>query len=257
MKRLLYLIIAICTFAPVGTGAQIAASNPTEADEYIVEALDTVWATGDTVEVVEVIDNSTKIARVFAAIPTDMLPLLSIATRLDMVDYYANGLPTRSTNNLDGQSIINSMNSRQLNAEVTEATAIQLTLLPGSGKDDIAALVTSYNLNPSLDSKIEFMTVRTDTADTVNLDRLDTRKLFSEPTLDDWLTPQGRKSRDEVVRIIPFLPVKYAIYPGDNTLRATLRLDGLVSDTDSATLAPLLRPSLTYKWNGKKYSLLK
>lgn len=257
MKRLLYLIIAICTFAPVGTGAQIAASNPADTDEYIVEEADTVWATGDTVEIVDVIDNSMKIAQVFAALPADMLPLLSVGTRLDMVDYYANGLPTRSTNNLDGTSIINTMTERQLNAEVTEASAIQLTLLPGSGKYDIAALVTSYNLNPSLDSKVEFMTVRTDTAETVNLDPLDAQKLFTAPTLDQWLTPQGRKNRDEVVRIIPFLPVKYSVNPADDSLTATLRLDGLVSDSDSATLAPLLHRSLTYKWNGKKYSLRK
>lgn len=257
MKRLLYLIIAICTFAPIGTGAQIAASNPTDAEEYAVEAVDSVWIAEDTVEVIEVIDNSMKIAQVFAALPTDMLPLLSVGTRLDMVDYYANGLPTRSTNNLDGPSIINTMTSNQLNAEVSEASAIQLTLLPGSGKHDIAALVTTYSLNPSLDSKVEFMTIRTDTAETVSLDPLDARKLFSEPTFDQWLTPQGRKNRAEVVRLIPFLPVQYSVNPADNSLTAMLRLDGLVSDTDLETLAPLLQPSLTYKWNGKKYSLKK
>lgn len=248
MKRLLYLIIII-TICAVTSARAIPVAD---ADRYFTP--DTVEVVDTVVEVVEEeVDNSSEIARVFAAVPSDMLPLLSVATRLDMVDYFAGGLSTRSTNDLEGSSRMTAMAPGQLTAEITEASDLQLTLLPGAGKYDVAALITTYRLNPSTDSNIEFLAVTTDSAGTVNVAPLEAGRLFKGPALDDWLTPQGRKNRQEIVNILPFLPVEYSINPADHTLTATLSLDDLVDKEELATLAPLIKRSLVYEWNGKKY----
>ena len=182
-------------------------------------------------------------ADLFAEAPVSVFPLLEPSVRLDMIDYYRSNLSTPSANTLDGRSAITEMTPRSITVKLSGSSACQMALLP-AGNDTIVALVSTVAA-PALDSSVSFY----DTS---------WRPLKGSPRLDvpgwkQWAaTPAGAA---ELETTVPFMLSAARIDPETFDLTLTSTLDKFLDEDTFKTLSPLLRPTLTYRWTGKKYAL--
>lgn len=182
----------------------------------------------------------------FASAPTKAFPLLEKNTRLDMIDYFNSGSSTASTNMLGGSSRITAITPMDMRIAMTESTTYQIAILETSS-DSIIALIETIAM-PALDSRISFYDR--------NWNKLD-GKQFTAPSLRDWLNDTGKKEIEMVKTIIPFLIVSYEYDATTKTLTLTNNINDFVSVEHTEQVNSYFIPSLTYRWNGKKFSLVK
>ena len=125
----------------------------------------------------------------FAMAPDDVLPLLPVNTRLDMLDYYNSGVSRPSRDAAGGRAIVTGSSSRRVTFETGDTCSYELAVFT-AGSDTIVALVETIRY-PMPDSRIAWYDSRW-------------RPIAppaAEPKLDDWLTRDGRKNRQEVEEI--------------------------------------------------------
>lgn len=84
--------------------------------------------------------------------PSQVIALLDSTTRLDMLDYFHNGLQTTSANALGGSAKLVSVEPRKVELQQTRDSGIQLCLVPNKGDTVIAVIETL--LLPLPDSKL-------------------------------------------------------------------------------------------------------
>lgn len=180
--------------------------------------------------------------KAFAAAPQSVFPLLDKNTKLDMIDYHASGSTTPSKNKLDGKSRISAISDDDLKIEMTDASSYQLAILP-AGSDSIIAVISTV-ATPAHDSHISFY------------DRT-WKKLpdtyFKAPEIIDWLNADGKKSPDMVTTMVPFMLSGYSYDPATKSLTLTNNLKEFMSEDTGSMVAPYLLPTLTYRWDGKKF----
>lgn len=90
----------------------------------------------------------------FTSAPDNEIPLLRHSKRLDMVDYYNNGLANTVANELGGAARITEVSERRLTAQLSPESSMELDVLT-SGRDTVLAIVTTVLL-PMADSQITF-----------------------------------------------------------------------------------------------------
>lgn len=185
-------------------------------------------------------------ADAFVSAPVAVFPLLDKNTRLDMIDYFNSGSSTPSTNSLRGQSHITSLSPMDLRISMTESTSYQIAILPTSD-DSITVLIETIAM-PARDSRISFYDS--------NWNQL-TGKQFIAPALRDWLTDAGKKDIETVEMIVPFLIVGYEYDAEKKTLLLTNNINDFVSKEFIEQIDSYFLPTLTYRWDGKKFSLVK
>lgn len=183
----------------------------------------------------------------FTSAPHSVLPMLDNNTRLDMLDYFNNGLSTSSVNSMNGHSRITALTDQAMTIAMTEATTYQIAVLP-SGNTSLIALITTV-ATPAPDSKMTIYS--SDWATNI------TTKVFSKPTLNDWLTTEGRKNADEVEMMVPFLLISYNYDPNTQTLQMTNNSKEFLSQEVYELVEPYLQTSLTYRFDGKKFTIAK
>lgn len=189
----------------------------------------------------------TSAADLFTSAPQNVFPLLDQNTRLDMVDYYKNGMSTPSQNSLDGRSLITEMTPASLTVKMTDSSAMQIMELKGS-KGTVVALISTV-ATPGLDSNIKFFDS--------DWKPLPTESYFVKPGWKEWLTDSGRQNQDEVTMQVPFMLASYRIDPESGTLTLTNNLSHFLDKALYDDLSTYLRPQLIYLWNGKNYTLQK
>lgn len=189
----------------------------------------------------------TSAADLFTSAPQNVFPLLDQNTRLDMVDYYKNGMSTPSQNSLDGRSLITEMTPASLTVKMTDSSAMQIVELKGS-KGSVVALISTV-ATPGLDSNIKFFDS--------DWKPLPTESYFVKPGWKEWLTDSGRQNQDEVTMQVPFMLASYRIDPESGTLTLTNNLSHFLDKALYDDLSTSLRPQLVYLWNGKNYTLQK
>lgn len=175
----------------------------------------------------------------FSKAPKTVFPLLDTNTRLDMIDYFNAGMSTESTNNLNGKSRLMSMEPLRLTAKLTDASTMELFLLPAPN-DTLIGVITTVTM-PGKDSSMNIY----------NRDWQKVRYQFVTPGLSDWLIDRSRSA--EVEMITPFMLIAYSYDPATSVLTLTNSLGDFLSDDSSRTVNALLKPKLSYKWDGKKF----
>lgn len=186
-------------------------------------------------------------ADLFTSAPQNIFPLLDRNTRLDMVDYYKNGMTTPSQNQLDGRSAITEMTPESITVKMTDSSAIQLVELKGS-KGNVIALISTV-ATPGLDSTIKFF-------DT-DWQPLPTESYFTKPGWKEWLTDSGRQNEMDVTMQVPFMLASYRIDPSTSTLTLTNNLNKFLDKDLYDDIASYLNPLLTYTWTGKGFKVSK
>lgn len=178
----------------------------------------------------------------FTEAPAKLFPLLDQNTRLDMVDYYKSNLATPSNNKLDGKSVITDMKPESVSVRMTPASSVQIAVLPASS--DSVVMVISTVSTPGKDSSAAFYTTA--------WEEQPAEKYFSKPEWKDWIVKGG--SVDEVTMQVPFMLASYVYDPATKTLTLTNNLETFLDETIYEMISPSLKKSLTYTWNGKKFT---
>lgn len=180
-------------------------------------------------------------AGAFTSAPAEVFPLLDKNTRLDMVDYFNSGLATPSTNKLQGRSAITELSPESLSVKISEASSAQIALLK-AGNDTLIALVSTVS-TPGLDSNLKFYDS--------GWRQLQSAKYFTAPGWDDWVTTGHDVT--EVTAYSPFMLASYFIDPSAGVLTITNNLSTFIDEDTYKDISEALHPSLTYKWNGRKF----
>ena len=181
-------------------------------------------------------------ADAFTTAPTGVFPLRDPNTRRDGVDDSNSGLATPSANRLQGRSAITSLTPATITVKITDSSSAQIALLP-AGRDTIFAVISTV-ATPGLDSTIKFYDS--------NWAPLPTDRHFTAPGWNDWMTPGHDIT--EITAHTPFMLASYFIDTDAGTLTATNNLATFLDEDTYKTLSPALRPTLTYKWNGKRFT---
>ncbi len=183
-------------------------------------------------------------ASAFAEAPKSVLPLLDNNTRLDMVDYFNSGMSTASTNNFGGKSRVTDLSDMRLRAEMTDASTYEFDLLPASSGDTLIAVISTV-ATPAPDSRLSVYS--SDYSDNL------TSAVCSRPTLDEWLTAQGKSDRSTVEAFVPFLLISYSYDPSTQLLTLTNNTRRFLTDDVYDMVSADLLTALTYRWDGKKF----
>lgn len=185
-----------------------------------------------------------KVSEAFIKAPKSVFPLLDDMTKLDMIDYYNSSLSTSSANVLDGKSRITLLQPQKMTIEMTNASTYEIDLLTTASGDTIITLISTVS-TPAHDSQLTVYSSDW----SANL----TDKFFERPSLDDWLTAEGKNNSGEVEALVPFLLVSYSYNPEERALSLTNNTKDFLSTDIYDIVAAYLKPSITYLWNGKKF----
>ncbi len=121
---------------------------------------------------------------------------------------------------------------------MTDASTWDFIILPG--KTPMIAVITTV-ATPAPDSR---MTVYSS-----DWNRDLTAQVFKKPTLDMWLTPEGKKNRAEVDMNVPFMLVSYNYDPASQTLTLNNNVKQFVGDDVYSMVENYLLPKLTFRYN--------
>lgn len=184
--------------------------------------------------------------QVFISAPPEIIATVDSITRLDMIDYFEAGSTSASRNALGGESRITALDDNHLTVSTSSVSELDFYLLPASR--DTAIVVISTLQLPAHDSSVRMYD---STWRPIKLGKLPDN--FNR--LEMWMLPEAKGQRLEIENIIPFIPVKIVV--NDNTLTVSNSLSELLNTDDYARLKPLLRESVSYTWNGKKWTQVK
>lgn len=183
-------------------------------------------------------------SRAFAEAPQSVFPLLDHNTRLDMIDYFNSGMTTASKNNMDGKSRITALTPNKVEISMTDASSYELALLPTANGDSVIALITTV-ATPAPDSQMAIFSK--------DWSKNITNGIFTKPVLADWLTDEGKDDIGEVEGIVPFMLVSYSYNPDSQQLEVTNNTAKFMSPELYELVAPSLKKSMVFRWNGKKF----
>lgn len=184
-------------------------------------------------------------ADAFKTAPQSVFPLLDKNTRLDMLDYFQAGMPHESVNALDGGSAVTALAPETVSLKMTDASTVQLFVVP-TKNDTVIGVITTVS-TPAGDSSLNLYTSKwTPVA---------AKSAFQAPKLVDWLLDASKLS--DVEFVVPFMLVGYTYDPATQTLTLVNNLKGFLSDDVYATISPLMRSQLTYKWDGSRFTAVK
>lgn len=184
-------------------------------------------------------------AEAFADAPSRILPLIEPGTRLDMIDYFNAGSDRSSRNALYGNSRIISLTPAHITVKATAASTFEIVTLP-AGKDTVLAVIHTV-ATPVPDSKV--------TLYTSGWDELGD-KSFKSPDLEQWLAADaGKGARDEVEALLPFMLASCSYNEETGEFVFTNRTPEFLSEEVYEPIRPLLKSTLSYKWDGRRLTL--
>lgn len=246
------LLLLLCAMPSYGSGA--LQLPDTIAPEYAAYGEDEVEASPlISTDSLAALYPSSAAAVAFAALPDSVVPLLTQRMRLDMIDYAMAGQKRPQKNRLYGLSVLDTVTPVFLKAAITEVSDIQVGIYGGRGKDK-GLVAVSYTVAPrdaAADSQLFFYDS--------GMKPLRTQKVFRQPRTEDFLIlpPKSDVRLSELTGLIPFPTVTYALDPSEGTLTATLTVDALMTLESLDMLRPYLRPTVVYRWNGRRFEAVK
>lgn len=187
-------------------------------------------------------------AHAFKTAPVSVLPTIDQTARMDMIDYYLSNMAVGTNNLLGGKSRVTGMDPMVIDVALSSSADCRIALLPLQ-QGDTAIIVVHTVRTPTPDSRMAIYSRDWST----NL----TEKFFAQPSLKTWLNKDGLKNATEVETDLPFILSAYDFNPYSLTLKITTDPKSYISEEAFARIEPLLKPSLSYRWDGKKFNLEK
>ncbi len=182
----------------------------------------------------------------FVSAPRNVITAIDSLTRLDMLDYYTSGSTVASRNAFGGDASVKSFTDESITIGTTTSSDVAISLLP-AGRDTMLLVINTLAL-PTPDSyAVVYKSDWTKGA----------KKLqpVNHNDLSLWVTPESRTRMSEIENLVPFVPAIYNY--SDGVLTVTNTLGRLLSADDYKAVKPYLKPAISYRWDGKKWSAVK
>ena len=97
----------------------------------------------------------TSMGKLFIAMPDSLVGYLNTTKRTEMVDFYHMGVKAETFNRLQNYTVLDSLTERSAELTLSEASTMQLVLLPTSQGDSIICMVRTY-LGEAPESTVSF-----------------------------------------------------------------------------------------------------
>lgn len=160
--------------------------------------------------------------------------------RLDMIDYYESGMDNTVASALGGSAKITSLTDSLCSITYTTGGQVVVALLPGV--EPRVLCIDTYSL-PQPDSRVRVFNTRWEPV---------SQPFKPAPGLSQWLTPLGKKQRDDVETGLPFILAQATYNPTDGTLHMVHTMKEYYGPDAPAELG-LIVPEVVYHWNGKQF----
>lgn len=189
--------------------------------------------------------------RALVNMPSDVLDIVPVSARLDMIDYLRADTLRYVPNAMNGLSrLLPPVTGSFVEMEITPVSTLQIKILQEHGaKDHIVGV--SYTVGDTIQAKdSELMFFSSD------MKPLKRNRLIRLARMEDFLVSGlSAKEREDLLSLIPFPAVEYRFSAEGTELRARLTVDRFMSLEDYARLKPHLVAERMYRWNGKKYMM--
>lgn len=201
----------------------------------------TLSAVAKTVEA----GDSLTATRVLADIPLEVLDMLRVSARLDMIDYYEQLDSLHMVNDaLGGNSRLETVAPDYLKLSVTPVSTLEIKILPYKKRDIVMTLYTTGGEGIAKDTEVAFFDA--------DLRPLPVDKFLKRPDIADFFNlKESDISEKELKDILPFMAVEYSIGSEETPLRASLTTQEVLSEETKEILTPILKSSLTAEWKDK------
>lgn len=192
-------------------------------------------------------------ADAFVKMPRQDLDILTISMRQDMIDYMQADSVVHKRNVFLGESWIEKMTDNYIRVHLTDASDIQLKVLP-LAKGDNQIVMSIYTVtadNGTSDSTLKFFNEE--------MTELPRQQFFSLPNPRDFYDfskdeKSGKKiDKKEIYNLMPFYTIKYDITPDSDLLQGTLTMSDFLTLEQKAKVEKYLHPEMAWLWTGKKF----
>lgn len=172
-----------------------------------------------------------------------IFPELTVADRLDMLDYYDAGQEHPVKDYYNGTANIVTADSTHLSLRIGGSVTVDLFQLSDGNKPTYMVIETLEL--PQKDSDVKFYS---------SDGKVLKKSVLNRPVLADWLTEFGKKNIKDVHRLIQFITAQARYNPSNGMLTFRHTLDDSYADEhDKAFIAENLRTHVAYTWNNGKF----
>lgn len=185
----------------------------------------------------------------FVELPISVLDLIDKSRRMDMLDYYAADSIAKIPNVMEGLSFLDKVTRDYVKANLTPVSTITVKVLPLKRGEVVMTAYTIGDKDQAYDTELRFYDS--------NYTELKTAKFIKPATLDDFFDYPDKESKKRVAKLVPFPTVRYEPDVNGTGMSAELTVGQFMSADDYASIKPLLKPRLHYKWTGSKFNLEK
>lgn len=176
----------------------------------------------------------------FVEMPDTLLPLLTTNDRRDLIDFWDARMSTEVINRLDGKSRITALTDDFLALRLTHSSSMQIKMLSAEGGDTLLCVINTVG-GEAPDSRIRFYDNRW---------RSTVAHYFEKPSISDFFISSD--SVADALDVCDIYLVRLSLMADSDSLRADYTMPAYMTRTDSARVAPLLRP-LHYRWTGRRF----
>lgn len=166
-----------------------------------------------------------------------------------MLDYYAADSIAKIPNVMEGLSFLDKVTRDYVKANLTPVSTITVKVLPLKRGEVVMTAYTIGDKDQAYDTELRFYDS--------NYTELKTAKFIKPATLDDFFDYPDKESKKRVAELVPFPTVRYEPDVNGTGMSAELTVGQFMSADDYASIKPLLKPRLHYKWTGSKFNLEK
>ena len=186
---------------------------------------------------------------VFVNLPLKTLDILSKSRRMDMLDYYAADSIYKAPNGMEGLSELVEVTPDFLEVKITPVTAMQIVMLR-SGKGPAAmVLYTIGGDGQAADTDVAFFDG--------NMQELPRKKYLEYPEIIDFFNVPDKDVRKRIEELVPFPTIEVSAAPGTTDLTARLTVGEFMGRENYDYIKKYLKPELRFRWNGKRYEMVK
>lgn len=191
---------------------------------------------------------TTTVKEVFKAMPDSLVPYLSANSRLDFIDFLESNMEARVTNELNGKSIMTTLNDSFLSLQLNEASHLQMRLLPVTdpvdGMQQIVCLVQTFGVT-ARESVVSFYSCSW---------RPLNEPMLVKPSIDELLQCPADMNSDRFselkAMLQPYL-IEAQLSPSDNSIVWQLSPPVITSDDKEDILRVLFEK--TVNWMGNSF----
>lgn len=191
----------------------------------------------------------------FVRLPATELSILPAATRLNMIDYYAEADSLwEAPNAMEGVSQLQEVGPTYLKVKLTPVSDLQIKVLPGKNAKQSDVIMTLYTIGSDSD---DF----SDGADTeirfydAQMQPLKTEKYFKMPDFKKFFTiPRGSITTiKELQQMLPFTTVMWTASADSDNIVGKMTFTDAISQ-DDLNIIRLFATPLTLRWKKGKFN---